>query len=77
MALSPLFSPTHVAYTGEQIEVICESVLMMEGHSLGAAVTFRSPTMGIYTTPRSVFDGVVPDPQDRTRNVRRYAPIVG
>lgn len=80
MALSPMFSPTHVAYTGEQVEVICESKLMLPNdgdYDESMAVTFRSAAMDIWITTRNHFDSMVPDPQDQTREVRRYAPIVG
>lgn len=78
MALSPLFSPTHRHWTGEQIEVICESVLMMDGHNLGIAVTYRLQSAGsFWTTPKSHFDGYEPDPDDDCGMLRRFTPIVG
>lgn len=78
MALSPMFSPTHITYTGDQIEMICESegidTLYMKPVLM---VTYRSITMSVWTVSKETFEGLVADPQDYERKVRRYAPIVG
>ena len=76
MALSPMFSPTHMTYTGEPIQVICQSEAIDPLYT-GIMVTFRSATMGIWTVSKETFEGYVPSREDQMLNVRRYAPIVG
>jgi hypothetical protein len=73
-----MFSPTHVAYTGEQVEVICESTWLIPGKGPnGPAVTLRTETGSYWTVSKEYFDAEI-DPMDwRDGPVRRYAPIVG